>query len=142
MTLSDPFCVHRHRDAFRRFVREEADILFANEAEILALYETEDFAEAARQASSEVSLAALTRSERGSVLLAGDARHEVAAAPARVVDTTGAGDAYAAGVLAALARGLPLPECGRWGSVAAAEVIGHFGARPQADLKRLLGAAA
>ncbi len=142
LTLSDPFCVHRHRDAFREFVRAETDILFANEAEILALYETEDFAEAARQASSEVSLAALTRSERGSVLLAGDARHEVAAAPARVVDTTGAGDAYAAGVLAALARGLPLPECGRWGSVAAAEVIGHFGARPQADLKRLLGAAA
>ena len=142
LTLSDPFCVHRHRDAFREFVRKEADILFANEAEILALYETEDFAEAARRAAGEVSLAALTRSERGSVLLAGEDRHEVAAAPARVVDTTGAGDAYAAGVLAALARGLPLPECGRWGSVAAAEVIGHFGARPQADLKRLLGAAA
>jgi fructokinase len=89
-----------------------------------------------------VSLAALTRSERGSVLLSGSARHEVAAAPATVVDTTGAGDAYAAGVMAALARGLPLPECGRWGSGAAAEVIGHFGARPQADPKRLLGASA
>ena len=142
LSLSDPFCVHRHRDALRRFVREEADILFANEAEILALYETEDFAEAERRAASEVALAALTRSERGSVLLAdgGEARHEIAAAPVeRVVDTTGAGDAYAAGVLAALARGLPLPECGRWGSVAAAEVIGHFGARPQADLQRMLG---
>ena len=142
LTLSDPFCVHRHRDAFREFVRKEADILFANEAEILALYETEDFAEAARQVATEVSLAALTRSERGSVLLAGGERHEIAAAPAQVVDTTGAGDAYAAGVLAALARGLPLPECGRWGSVAAAEIIGHFGARPQADLRRLLGVAA
>ena len=143
LTLSDPFCVHRHRDAFREFVRKEADILFANEAEILALYETEDFAEAARRAGEEVALAALTRSERGSVLVSGDARHEIAAAPvARVVDTTGAGDAYAAGVLAALARNLPLPECGRWGSVAAAEVIGHFGARPQADLRLLLGAAA
>ena len=143
LTLSDPFCVHRHRDAFRRFVREETDILFANEAEILALYETEDFAEAERRAAAVVSLAALTRSERGSILLATDgARHEIPAAPATVVDTTGAGDAYAAGVMAALARGLPLPECGRWGSVAAAEVIGHFGARPQADLKRSLGVAA
>jgi sugar/nucleoside kinase (ribokinase family) len=142
LTLSDPFCVNRHRNAFREFVRKEADILFANEAEILALYETEDFAEAARQVATEVSLAALTRSERGSVLLAGGERHEIAAAPAQVVDTTGAGDAYAAGVLAALARGLPLPECGRWGSVAAAEIIGHFGARPQADLRRLLGVAA
>jgi sugar/nucleoside kinase (ribokinase family) len=141
LTLSDPFCVHRHRDAFRRFVREETDILFANEAEILALYETDDFEEAARHASSEVALAALTRSERGSVLLSGGGeRHEIPAAPvARVVDTTGAGDAYAAGVMAALARGLPLPECGRWGSVAAAEVISHFGARPQSDLRRLLG---
>ncbi len=144
LSLSDPFCVHRHRDSFRRFVREETDILFANEAEILALYETEDFAEAERRAAAEVSIAALTRGERGSVLLAegGAQRHEIAAAPAAVVDTTGAGDAYAAGVMAALARGLPLPECGRWGSVAAAEVIGHFGARPQADLRRLLGATA
>jgi sugar/nucleoside kinase (ribokinase family) len=142
LTLSDPFCVHRHRDAFREFVRTEADILFANEAEILALYETEDFADAARQAAEEVELAALTRSGRGSVLLSNGARHEVAAEPAKVVDTTGAGDAYAAGVLAALARGLPLPECGRWGSVAAAEVISHFGARPQSDLRRMVGAAA
>ena len=139
--MSDPFCVHRHRDAFREFVRTEADILFANEAEILALYETEDFSEAARRAAEEVALAALTRSERGSVLLSEGARHEIAAAPATVVDTTGAGDAYAAGVLAALARELPLPECGRWGSVAAAEVISHFGARPQADLRRMLGTA-
>jgi sugar/nucleoside kinase (ribokinase family) len=142
LSLSDPFCVHRHRDAFRRLVQEETDILFANEAEILALYETEDFEEAARRASSDVALAALTRSERGSVLLAGGERHEIAAEPAEVVDTTGAGDAYAAGVLAALARGLDLSECGRWGSIAAAEVISHFGARPQADLKRLVGAAA
>jgi sugar/nucleoside kinase (ribokinase family) len=143
LSLSDPFCVHRHRDALRRFVQEETDILFANEAEVLALYETEDFEAAARLAASEVALAALTRSEHGSILLAGGERHAVAAELVeRVVDTTGAGDAYAAGVLAALARGLPLPECGRWGSVAAAEVIGHFGARPQADLRRLVGAAA
>lgn len=140
LTLSDPFCVERHRQAFRRFVREETDILFANEAEILSLYETEDFETAAARLRDEVSLAVLTRSEQGSVILAGAERHEVAAVPTRVVDTTGAGDAYAAGFLAALTRGLPLPECGRWGSVAAAEIISHFGARPQADLKVLVAA--
>jgi fructokinase len=138
ISLSDAFCVHRHRDAFRRFVREEADILFANESEILALYETADFEEAARLAAANVGLAALTRSAEGSVVLAGGARHAVAAMPAKVVDTTGAGDAYAAGFLAALTQGQALAECGRWGSVAAAEVISHFGARPQADLKALV----
>ncbi|WP_043360776.1 adenosine kinase [Belnapia sp. F-4-1] len=137
LSLSDAFCVERHREAFRKLVREEVDILFANEAEITALYQA-DFEAAAAQAAGEVALAALTRSERGSLILAGGERHEVAAAPASVVDTTGAGDAYAAGFLAAFTRGLPLPECGRWGSVAAAEVVSHFGARPQADLKALV----
>jgi fructokinase len=138
ITLSDAFCVHRHRDAFRRFVREEADILFANESELLALYETDDFEAAAALAAGEVALAALTRSEQGSVILAGGERHAVAAVPTQVVDTTGAGDAYAAGFLAAYTRGLPLAECGRWGAVAAAEIISHFGARPQADLRALV----
>jgi fructokinase len=138
ITLSDPFCVGRHRDAFRAFVRDDADILFANEAEILALYETDDFARAAAMASLDVEIAALTRSEKGSVVISGTEVHEVPAKPTQVVDTTGAGDAYAAGFLAAWARGLPLPECGRWGSIAAAEVISHFGARPQADLKKLV----
>lgn len=138
LTLSDPFCVGRHRAAFRHLVREETDILFANEAELLSLYETADLEAAAAQVRREVALVALTRGAQGSIVLAGEARHAVAAAPASVVDTTGAGDAYAAGFLAALARGLPLPECGHWGSVAAAEAIGHFGARPQADLKALV----
>lgn len=138
LTLSDPFCVGRHRDAFRAFVKEEADILFANEAEILALYETEDFEAAAAQAAQEVEIAALTRSEHGSVILAGGERHLVAAQPTTVVDTTGAGDAYAAGFLAAWAKGLSLPEAGRWGSISAAEVISHYGARPLADLKELV----
>ncbi|CAA9278455.1 MAG: Fructokinase [uncultured Craurococcus sp.] len=139
LSLSDAFCVERHREAFRQLVREEVDILFANEAEVTALYQT-GFEAAAAQAAEEVALVALTRSERGSLILAGGERHEVAAAPAAVVDTTGAGDAYAAGFLAALTRGLPLPDCGRWGSIAAAEVISHFGARPQADLKALVAA--
>lgn len=140
ITLSDPFCVQRHRQAFRKFVREEADILFANEAEICALYETEDFGKAAALVRQDVALAALTRSEHGSVVVTETEMHPVAARPTRVVDTTGAGDAYAAGFLAALTRGLALPECGRWGSVAAAAVIAQFGARPQADLKALVGA--
>jgi sugar/nucleoside kinase (ribokinase family) len=139
LTLSDPFCVGRHRDAFRAFVAEECDILFANEAEILALYETEDFEEAAKRVAQDVEIAALTRSEHGSVILSGGARHVVAAQPTTVVDTTGAGDAYAAGFLAAWTQGKPLAEAGRWGSIAAAEVISHYGARPQADLKALVG---
>lgn len=140
LSLSDAFCVGRHRDAFRAFVREETDILFANEAELLSLYETDDFAAAAAQLRGEVAIAALTRSEKGSVIIAGDLTHEVAAVPTSVVDTTGAGDAYAAGFLAAHTKGLGLPEAGRWGSVCAAEVISHFGARPQADMKALVGA--
>lgn len=138
ITLSDAFCVGRHRAAFRDFVREHTDILFANEAEITALYETDSFEEASFQAGGEVAIAALTRSEKGSVILAEGARIAVPAAPAKVVDTTGAGDAYAAGFLAAFTSGQPLRECGRWGSIAAAEVIGHFGARPQSDLKGLV----
>ncbi|RKK01066.1 adenosine kinase [Pseudoroseomonas wenyumeiae] len=141
MTLSDPFCVGRHRAAFRDFVAGHTDILFANEAEILSLYETDSFEQAMERARADVGIAALTRSEHGSVIVSGDQTITVAAKPTQVVDTTGAGDAYAAGFLAALTRGLPLAECGRWGSVAAAEVISHFGARPQAELKALVGAA-
>jgi fructokinase len=138
ITLSDAFCVGRHRAAFREFVKKDADLLFANEAEICALYETDSFEEAAFEAAGDVAIAALTRSEKGSVVLAEGGRILVPAAPARVVDTTGAGDAYAAGFLAALTQGHPLAQAGRWGSIAAAEVIGHFGARPQADLKGLV----
>lgn len=138
LTLSDAFCVGRHRAAFRAFVKEETDILFANEAELLSLYETEDFDAALALLRQEVALAAVTRSEKGSVVIAGAERFDIAAVPTKVVDTTGAGDAYAAGFLAGLAHGKTLPECGRWGSVAAAEAISHFGARPQADLKALV----
>jgi sugar/nucleoside kinase (ribokinase family) len=139
ISLSDPFCVGRHRAAFREFVKNEADILFANEAEVMALYEVATFDEAAALAAGDTSFAALTRSEKGSVVIEGATRVAVAAVPTTVADSTGAGDAYAAGFLAALTRGKPVAECGRWGSVAAAEVISHFGARPQADLKALIG---
>ncbi len=139
LTLSDPFCVGRHRTAFRELVAGGVDILFANEHEILSLYETEDFEAAARHAARDVALAVLTRSEHGSVVVQGDERVRVAAVPTRVVDTTGAGDAYAAGFLTALTQGRSLAECGRVGSVAAAEIISHYGARPEADLRRLAG---
>ena len=138
LTLSDSFCVGRHRAAFRALVKDQVDILFANEAELLSLYETDDLGQAIAAVRGEVALTALTRSEKGSMVIAGDATAEVAAVPTKVVDTTGAGDAYAAGFLAAHAKGLALAECGRWGSVAAAEAISHFGARPQADLKALV----
>ncbi len=134
LSLSDPFCVGRHRQAFRDLVAGHVDILFANEAEITSLYQVDDFAAAAERARADVTLAALTRSEQGSVVVRGPETVEVRAEPARVVDTTGAGDAYAAGFLVALTAGCSLAGCGRLASVAAAEVIGHFGARPLRDL--------
>jgi sugar/nucleoside kinase (ribokinase family) len=139
LSLSDPFCVARHRAEFRHLVEAEVDILFANEAEICSLYETHDFATAAAQVRGHVEIAALTRSALGSLVLGRGDEHRVAAAPvARVVDTTGAGDLYAAGFLYGLTRGLSLPICGRIGSLCAAEIISHMGARPEADLAQLL----
>src|SRR5207244_182875 len=142
LTLSDPFCVGRHRAAFRDLVDREVDILFANEAEICSLYETADFAAAAAAVRGHVAIAALTRSAAGSVILADGAEHPVAAAPvARVVDTTGAGDLYASGFLYGLTRDLALPICGEIGSLCAAEIINHVGARPEVDLSHLVAAA-
>jgi sugar/nucleoside kinase (ribokinase family) len=139
LSLSDPFCVNRHRAAFRELVASHVDILFANEAEVTALYEANDFAAAAELARADVALAALTRSEAGSLILRGAETVQIAAEPATVVDTTGAGDAYAAGFLAGLTSGRDLAACGRIASIAAAEVIGHYGARPQTDLRALVG---
>jgi len=142
LSLSDPFCVGRHREAFRDLVDGHVDILFANEAEICSLYETADFATAAARVRGHVALAALTRSAAGSVILADDAEHTVAAAPvARVVDSTGAGDLYAAGFLYGLTRELPLPTCGGIGSLCAAEIISHVGARPETAVSRLVAEA-
>jgi fructokinase len=139
LSLSDAFCVNRHRDAFRKLVAGHVDILFANEVEITALYETNTFEEAAELARKDVALAALTRSEAGSVILRGDETVTVEARRTTVVDTTGAGDAYAAGFLAGLTQGKSLAECGRIASIAAAEIISHYGARPEADLRKLVG---
>jgi sugar/nucleoside kinase (ribokinase family) len=142
LSLSDPFCVGRHRAAFRDLVGGHIDVLFANEAEICSLYETDDFAAAAAAVRGQVAIAALTRSAAGSLILGDGAEHRVAAVPvARVVDTTGAGDLYASGFLYGLTRGLPLPVCGEIGSLCAAEIISHFGARPEVDLSQLLAEA-
>ncbi len=141
LTLSDAFCVDRHRADFKRLVKDHVDVLFANEAEILSLYETTSFDEAVAQVRGDCDVAALTRSEKGAVIVAGDTSHTVAAEPiAKLVDTTGAGDLYAAGFLYGYTRALPLPVCGRIGAIAAAEIIGHYGARPEATLADLVKA--
>jgi sugar/nucleoside kinase (ribokinase family) len=142
LSLSDPFCVGRHRAEFRELVAGEVDILFANEAEICSLYETEDFNKAVAAVRGHVEVAALTRSAAGSVILtAGDTHYIAPARVEHVVDTTGAGDLYAAGVLFGLTRGLPLPTCGAIGSLCAAEIISHVGARPGAALDKLVASA-
>ncbi|BBK35260.1 adenosine kinase [Allostella sp. ATCC 35155] len=139
LSLSDPFCVDRHRDALRLFAREHVDILFANEVEILSLTGADDFQGALDMIRGTVPIAALTRSAAGSAVATADAVHEVAAAPvARVADTTGAGDLYAAGFLFGLTAGRDLATCARLGSIAAAEVISHFGARPETPLASLI----
>lgn len=138
LTLSDRFCVDRHRDSFRHLVAGHVDLLFANESEITALYETQDFGAALEAATAACPIVAATRSELGSVAAAGSERVTIAAEPvARVLDTTGAGDQYAAGFLFGLARGRSLAECGRLGSIAAAEVIAHIGPRPEVSLAGL-----
>ncbi len=142
ITLSDTFCVERHRDSFLHLITHHIDIVFANEAELLALFQETDFERALSHMRGRAEVAAITRSEKGSILLQGEDTVVVTAAPApHVVDTTGAGDLYAAGVLTGLARGRDLADCGRLGSIAAAEVISHIGPRPRASLKALAEAA-
>lgn len=137
-TLSDSFCVERHREAFLDLVEHHVDLLFANEAEILALYRTDDLGEAIYGLRRHGAIAAVTRSAAGSVVVTGDEVIEVPAHPVdRVVDTTGAGDLYAAGFLFGFSRGVDLAACGALGSLAAAEVISHLGARPATSLAEL-----
>jgi sugar/nucleoside kinase (ribokinase family) len=138
LSLSDAFCVDRHRDDFKALLREGADIVFANEKEITALYQVNSFAEAADMALQDCEMAVLTRSEAGSVIVAqGESLEIPAESTPQVVDVTGAGDLYAAGFLYGLTRGEPLTVCGSLGSLAAAEVISHIGARPEISLRRL-----
>jgi sugar/nucleoside kinase (ribokinase family) len=138
LTLSDALCVDRHRKDFKALVREGADIVFANEKEITTLYQVNSFEEAADAALRDCEMAVLTRSEAGSVIVAANETIEIdAESVPHVVDLTGAGDLYSAGFLYGLTHGASLPQCGRLGSLAAAEVISHIGARPEVSLQKL-----
>jgi sugar/nucleoside kinase (ribokinase family) len=135
LTLSDSFCVARFRDEFTDLIEHHVDILFANEHEILSLYQVQTFDEALQRVKGHCEIAALTRSEKGSVVATAQEVHVIDAVPGvRVVDTTGAGDAYAAGFLYAYTQGRDLATCGRLGGVMAAEVIGHYGPRVALDV--------
>jgi sugar/nucleoside kinase (ribokinase family) len=139
ITLSDSFCVDRYRDEFRALIRDKIDILFGNEAEIKSLYQVDSFDKAAEAVRKEAKIAALTRSEKGSVVIKGSETHAVPAAPvSKIVDTTGAGDLYASGFLHGFTHGQPLAECARLGGIAAAEIISHVGARPETPLRKLV----
>jgi sugar/nucleoside kinase (ribokinase family) len=137
LTLSDPFCVDRHRAEFLELVEFDVDILFANEHEITSLYEVETFDEALHHVRGHCEIAALTRGALGSIIVAGDDVHVIDPHPTQVVDTTGAGDLYAAGFLYGFTQGKDLATCGKLGSLAAAEVISHLGARPAQPLAEL-----
>jgi sugar/nucleoside kinase (ribokinase family) len=142
LSLSDAFCVDRHRKSFQDLVEHHVDILFANEEEIKSLYEVDTFDAALQCVRDKCTVAALTRGEKGSVIIAGNEIHVVDAQKIdRVVDTTGAGDAYAAGFLFGYTKEFDMGTCARLGSICAAEVISHYGARPEADLADLAGAA-
>ncbi|MBM85403.1 MAG: adenosine kinase [Rhodospirillaceae bacterium] len=141
LSLSDPFCVNRHREEFRDLVEQHVDILFANEAEIISLYEAGEFDEALQAVRGNCEAVALTRGAKGSVVLSGDTIYDLDPEPTKeVVDTTGAGDFYAAGFLYGYTHGKQLAQCGRLGGIAASEIITHYGARPEVDLKVLAAA--
>jgi sugar/nucleoside kinase (ribokinase family) len=136
ITLSDSFCVERHRDSFLDLIRSDVDIVFANELEIKSLYLTQNFDGAMRAIQKDCPIAVLTRSANGCVVVKGDTVHASPAFPVnRVVDVTGAGDLFAAGFLFGFTGGKTLPQCAQLGALAAAEVISHIGARPEVNLK-------
>jgi sugar/nucleoside kinase (ribokinase family) len=138
MSLSDPFCVHRHRAEFQKLVKGEVDVLFANQDEAIALFEAADFDAAVDSIRPHVAVAAITRGAAGCVVISGGETLAVAPDPvAKVVDTTGAGDAFAAGFLRAYTQGHPLSVCGRLGNLAAGRIITHFGARPERPMADL-----
>ena len=140
LTLSDSFCVGRYRQEFLQLLEGDIDILFANEDELKSLYQVDSFDDALQRVQGHCEIAALTRSDKGSVIMRGDEVHVIDANPVDpVVDTTGAGDLFASGFLYGLARGHDLKTCGMIAGTAAAEIISHFGARPETSLKKLVG---
>jgi sugar/nucleoside kinase (ribokinase family) len=137
ITLSDVFCVDRHRPSFLHLIRTHCDLVFANEGELLALYETDDFDKAATQIREDSQIAAITRSSKGSVIISGSESWVAPVTPAPVVDATGAGDQYAAGVLYGITHGMSLIEAAKLGNLCAGEVISHIGPRPSMNLREL-----
>jgi len=137
LTLSDPFCVERHREAFRRLIADHVDLLFANRMEILSMYETADLDAALLAASGQVEIIACTDSEKGAHVMSGGERWHIPALLTEIQDATGAGDLFAAGFLWGIVNGQALEQAGRMGCIAASEIIGHVGARPEQDLKNL-----
>ena len=139
ITLSDPFCVDRHRHAFQMLVADHTDILFGNEEEIKSLYQVDDFDAALQHVRGHCEIACLTRSSKGSVILSGDEVHIIDPLPLDpVVDTTGAGDQFAAVFLYGYTQGMDIRKCGEIATLTATEVISHVGARPDVNLKELV----
>ncbi len=140
ITLSDPFCVERHRDAFLSMIRADVDLLFCNEHELKSLYETDDLGIAMALVTKDVDITACTVGEKGAYVLQGEDEFYAPAEKTHVVDVTGAGDLFAAGFLYGLAHERDLGHCAQLGNIAAAEVISHIGARPEANLLELFAA--
>ena len=139
LTLSDSFCVDRHRESFRALIRNEVDILFANEQEMMFLYQTKDFYDALGMGRGDCELLVVTRGAEGSLIASGETIHHVSAVPVeQVMDTTGAGDLYSAGFLFGITHGYDVATSGRIGAIAAGEIISHIGARPETDLESLM----
>ena len=143
LSLSDSLCVERHCEELRDFVENHVDILFANQDEIISLYEIDNFDDALQRITQHCEIVALTRGAQGSVVAGRGEVHFVNAAPvSRVMDTTGAGDLYAAGFLYGFTHDFDLARCGRLGALAASEIISHFGARPEIDISQFVEASA
>ena len=138
LTLSDSFCVERHRASFRHLIKNHVDLLFANEAELLSLYETTDFDTAINSLRQDAYAAAVTRSAKGSVVITPGEVISMPAEPvAKIVDATGAGDQYAAGFLFGYAKNRRMRDCAKLGHIAAAKVIAHYGPRPEVSYRQL-----
>jgi len=137
LTLSDPFCVERHHQAFRDMIRDHVDLLFCNVHEMEAMYPAPDLETAMKTAAAEVDIVVCTASEKGAYVLNGGGTEHASAVPTDIIDATGAGDLFASGFLYGLTHGYDMLTCARMGCVAAAEVISHIGARPERDLKEL-----
>lgn len=139
LSLSDPYCVNRHRESFFNLIKSGVDIVFCNEDEILALFGVSDPEEAFERCKALCELVVVTRGENGAVAIKGEERYSVPAEPiVKVIDTTGAGDLFAAGFLTGYAQERPVSECLQMGALSAAEIISHYGARPQAPLRDLI----